>query len=90
MQTLISILIVTMIIQTVIFTVSNFLGDKHNKQLTSLQEQVKNIQADYFQEKRNFEKIIEVYKKNADERQRNLVRAGALIAAAIDRLKYGD
>lgn len=75
MQTLISILIVTMIIQTVIFTVSNFLGDKHNKQLTSLQEQVKNIQADYFQEKRNFEKIIEVYKKNADERQRNHARA---------------
>ena len=59
MQTLIIILIVTMIIQTVIFTYSNFVDEKRNKQMTSFQEQMKNAQADYIEEKRKFEKIIE-------------------------------
>ena len=75
MQTLIIILIVVLIVQTVIFTYSNLMGDKHQKQLTSLQEQVKNIQADYFKEKRNFEKIIEMNQSSAKESQRNYVKA---------------
>jgi len=69
------ILIVTMIAQTVIFTYSNVVDDKRNKQLTSFQEQMKNAQADYIKEKRNFEKIIESHKKSAEESQRNFMKA---------------
>ena len=75
MQTLIIILIVTMIIQTVIFTYSNFVDENRNKQLTSFQVQMKNAKADYIEEKRKFEKIIEVNKKMAEESHRNYVRA---------------
>jgi hypothetical protein len=75
MQTLIIILIVVLIAQTVIFTYSNIVDDKRNKQLTSFQEQMKNAQADYIQEKRNFEKILNAHKKSADDSQRNLARA---------------
>ena len=83
MQTLIIILIVTMIIQTVIFTYSNFVDEKRNKQLTSFQKQMKNAQADYIEEKRKFGKIID----NRDDNIRELIAQRNAIYAECEKLK---
>jgi hypothetical protein len=83
MQTLLIILIVTMIIQTVIFTYSNFVDDTRNKQLTSFQEQMKNAQADYIAEKRKFEKIID----GRDDTIHELIVQRNAIYAECEKLK---
>ena len=83
MQTLIIILIVVLIAQTVIFTYSNIVDDKRNKQLTSFQEQMKNAQADYIAEKRKFEKIID----GRDDTIHELIAQRNVIYAEREKLK---
>ena len=83
MQTLIIILIVVLIAQTVIFTYSNIVDDKRNKQLTSFQEQMKNAQADYIAEKRKFEKIID----GRDDTIHELIAQRNAIYAECEKLK---
>jgi hypothetical protein len=83
MQTLIIILIVVLIAQTVIFTYSNIVDDKRNKQLTSFQEQMKNAQADYIAEKRKFEKIID----GRDDTIHELIAQRNAIYAECEKMK---
>lgn len=66
------ILIVTMIVQTVIFIYTNFLDNKRNK---LIHEQINNMQVDYIKEKRNYEKILDLQRKSAEVAQRNYVKA---------------
>ena len=80
---MIIILIVVLIAQTVIFTYSNIVDDKRNKQLTSFQEQMKNAQADYIAEKRKFEKIID----GRDDTIHELIAQRNAIYAECEKLK---
>lgn len=63
MQTLIIILIVVMIINEIIAIGVYFKSNLDKQQYLSLQETVKNTQANFFAEKQRYEKIIDEYKE---------------------------
>ena len=63
MQTLIIILIVVMIINEIIAIGVYFKSNLDKQQYLSLQETVKNTQADFFAQKQRYEKIIDEYKE---------------------------
>lgn len=63
MQTLIIILIVVMIINEIIAIGVYFKSNLDKQQYLSLQETVKNTQADFFNQKQRYEKTIDEYKE---------------------------
>ena len=63
MQTLIIILIVVMIINEIIAIGVYFKSNLDKQQYLSLQETVKNTQADFLCQKQRYEKIIDEYKE---------------------------
>jgi sensor histidine kinase regulating citrate/malate metabolism len=63
MQTLIIILIVVMVINEIIAIGVYFKSNLDKQQYLSLQETVKNTQADFIAQKQRYEKIIDEYKE---------------------------
>ena len=73
METLIIILIVTMIAQTVLFVYSNFIDLSNNRQSRDVQEVIKNQHADFLNEKQRYEILNDELQKRANRllRQRD-------------------
>lgn len=83
MQTLIIILIVVLIAQTIYGIYLNFVDHTKERQATALVEQVKNAHADYCNEKMRLQKVID----NRNEVIRNLITQRDAIYTECEKLK---
>ena len=83
MQTLIIILIVVLIAQTIYSIYVNFVDHTREKQTAIFTEQMKNVHADYANEKVRLQKIID----NRDDNIRELIVQRNAIYAECEKLK---
>ena len=83
MQTLIIILIVVLIAQTIYSIYLNFVDHTKERQAAAMVEQVKNAYADYSNEKVRLQKIID----NRDDNIRELIAQRNAIYAECEKLK---
>lgn len=71
MKALIIILIVVLILQTAIYVYAQFIDITRNRQQANFQEQMKNIQADFLNEKQRLQKIIDKKNEHLEEAIQN-------------------